>query len=55
MKMDANHVTKYILEEDDDRIPLNDIEVGEAGMPHLITHHPGEHLDAPGETEEKRW
>ncbi len=29
-------VTKYILEEDNDNIPLIDVEVGENGIPHLI-------------------
>jgi hypothetical protein len=39
-------VAKFILEEDDDEIPLVDIAVGENGVPHLITHHPGEYQQA---------
>jgi hypothetical protein len=39
-------VTKFILEEDDDNIPLVDIAVGENGVPHLITYAANQHLDA---------
>jgi len=40
-------VTKYILEEDNEAIPLIDIPVGdEDGLPHLIVHQPGEHSGA---------
>jgi hypothetical protein len=40
-------VTKFILEEDDDGIPIIDIPVGDKdGIPHLLTYGPNEHLDA---------
>ncbi|TKK64922.1 hypothetical protein FC093_21340 [Ilyomonas limi] len=40
-------VTRFILEEDNDNIPIIDIPVGdEDGLPHLIVHHPGEHSNA---------
>lgn len=40
-------VTKHILEEDDDEIPIIDIAVGDKdGLPHLMTYSPTEHLDA---------
>jgi hypothetical protein len=40
-------VTKFILEEDNDKIPLMDIPVGdEDGLPHLMVHQPGEYSSA---------
>jgi hypothetical protein len=40
-------VTKFILEEDNDKIPLIDIPVGdEDGLPHLMVHQPGEYSNA---------
>jgi hypothetical protein len=39
-------ITKFIVEEDNDEIPLADIAVGEDGVPHLITHNPGEYQQA---------
>src|SRR4051794_33442597 len=40
-------VTKFILEEDNDNIPLIDIPVGdEDGMPHLMVNQPGEYSSA---------
>jgi hypothetical protein len=39
-------VAKFILEEDDDEIPLVDIAVGENGVPHLMTYQANQHLDA---------
>jgi len=37
-------VTKFILEEDNDNVPLINIPVGdENGLPHLIVHQPGEY------------
>jgi hypothetical protein len=39
-------ITRFILEEDDDKIPLIDIAVGDDGIPHLITHNRGEHKAA---------
>lgn len=40
-------ITRFILEEDNDKIPIIDIAVGDAdGTPHLMTYGPNEHLDA---------
>lgn len=40
-------ITRFILEDDDDRIPVIDIPVGDKdGLPHLMTSGPNEHLDA---------
>lgn len=39
-------LTKYILEEDDDRIPLVEIPVGDNGVPHLIVREANQYLDA---------
>jgi hypothetical protein len=39
-------VSKFILNEDNDDIPIIDIAVGDDGVPHLMTYHPNEHLDA---------
>jgi len=40
-------VSKFILEEDNDDIPLIDIPVGDKdGLPHLIVHQPGEYSSA---------
>jgi len=40
-------VTRFLLEEDNDNIPLIDIPVGdEDGMPHLMVHQPGEYSSA---------
>lgn len=40
-------ITKYIIEEDNDIIPLIEIAVGDdEGKPHLMLHTPGQHSDA---------
>ncbi len=40
-------VTKFILEEDNDNIPLIDIPVGdEDGLPHLVVNQPGDYSSA---------
>lgn len=40
-------ITKYILQDDNDTVPLIDIAVGDIeGKPHLILHTPGQHLEA---------
>ena len=39
-------ITKFILEDDNDDIPLVDIEVGEDDKPHLIVNQAGQYGDA---------
>ena len=40
-------VTKYLLQEDNDEMPLIDIAVGDSnGLPHLVVHQPGEYSSA---------
>ncbi len=39
-------VAKFILEEDNDDIPLIEIEAGEDGKPHLFVFQPGQYSDA---------
>lgn len=39
-------IARFALEEDDDNIPLIDIETGLDGIPHLMERHPGQYADA---------
>ena len=39
-------ITKFILEEDDDSIPLIEIEVGDEDKPHLFVTQPGQYSEA---------
>ncbi len=39
-------ITKFILEDDNDAIPIIDIEVGQDDKPHLIVKQPGQYGDA---------
>lgn len=39
-------ISRFVLEEDTDDIPLIEIETGENGMPHLIVHEAGQYTDA---------
>ena len=48
--IDANKdfaITRFVLEEDTEDIPLINVKVGdENGLPHLVVHEPGEHSKA---------
>jgi hypothetical protein len=39
-------ISKFILKEDSDEVPLIEVAVGDNGVPHLMTHRPNEYLHA---------